>query len=32
MVYDAAMALANVPTRPVLDAPKQQDPHAPCVQ
>ena len=32
MVYDAAMALANAPTRPVLDAPKQQDPHAPCRQ
>jgi len=32
MVYDAAMALANVPARPVLDAPKQQDPHAPCLQ
>jgi hypothetical protein len=32
MVYDAAMALANVSTRPVLDAPKQHDPHAPCVQ
>ncbi|HTD61853.1 MAG TPA: M20/M25/M40 family metallo-hydrolase, partial [Gemmatimonadaceae bacterium] len=32
MVYDAAMALANTPTRPALDAPKQKDPHAPCVQ
>ena len=32
MVYDAAMALANAPTRPALDAPKQQDPHAACVQ
>ncbi len=32
MVYDAAMALADVPTRPALDAPKQKDPHAPCVQ
>lgn len=32
MVYDAAMALANTPTRPVLDAPKQKDPHAACVQ
>jgi hypothetical protein len=32
MVYDAAMALANTPTRPALNAPKQKDPHAPCVQ
>ena len=32
MVYDAAMALANAPTRPALDAPKQQDPHAACKQ
>ncbi len=32
MVYDAAMALANTPTRPALDAPKQRDPHAPCIQ
>jgi hypothetical protein len=32
MVYDAALALANAPTRPALDAPKQKDPHAPCVQ
>ncbi len=32
MVYDAAMALANAPTRPALDAPKQKDPHAQCVQ
>ena len=32
MVYDAALALADAPTRPALDAPKQQDPHAPCVQ
>ena len=32
MVYDAAMAVANTPTRPPLDAPKQKDPHAPCVQ
>jgi hypothetical protein len=32
MVYDAAMALADVPTRPALDSPKQKDPHAPCLQ
>jgi hypothetical protein len=32
MVYDAAMALADAPTRPALDAPKQQDPHAACTQ
>jgi hypothetical protein len=32
MVYDAAMALANLPARPALDAPKQQDPHAACKQ
>lgn len=32
MVYDAAMSLANAPARPALDAPKQLDPHAPCVQ
>jgi hypothetical protein len=32
MVYDAATALANTPTRPALNAPKQKDPHAPCVQ
>jgi Peptidase family M28 len=32
MVYDAAMALADTPTRPALDAPKQKDPHAQCVQ
>jgi Peptidase family M28 len=32
MVYDAAMSLSNVPVRPALDSPKQQDPHAPCVQ
>jgi hypothetical protein len=32
MVYDAAMALANLPVRPALDAPKQQDPHAACRQ
>jgi putative aminopeptidase FrvX len=32
MVYDAAMALANAPTRPQLDAPKQLDPHAQCTQ
>jgi hypothetical protein len=32
MVYDAAIALANLPARPGLDAPKQQDPHAACKQ
>jgi Zn-dependent M28 family amino/carboxypeptidase len=32
MVYDAALLLADTPMRPVLDAPKQPDPHAPCVQ
>jgi hypothetical protein len=32
MVYDAAMALANLPVRPALDAPKQHDPHAACKQ
>ena len=32
MVYDAATALANLPVRPALDAPKQQDPHAACRQ
>ena len=32
MVYDAAMMLADTPTRPALDSPKQKDPHAPCVQ
>lgn len=32
MVYDAAMAIANAPTRPRLDAPKAADPHAPCRQ
>jgi hypothetical protein len=32
MVYDAAIALANLPVRPALDAPKQQDPHAACEQ
>ena len=32
MVYDAAMALANLPARPALDAPRQQDPHAECKQ
>ncbi len=32
MVYDAAVALANAPVRPALDAPKQQDPHAACKQ
>ncbi len=32
MVYDAAVALANAATRPALDAPKQQDPHAACKQ
>ena len=32
MVYDAAMALANLPARPALDAPKQRDPRAACKQ
>ena len=32
MVYDAALALANAPSRPQLDAPKQTDPNAPCRQ
>ena len=32
MVYDAAMAIANAPTRPKLDAPKQTDPNAACRQ
>jgi hypothetical protein len=32
MVYDAALALADMPTRPPLDSPKQQDPHAACKQ
>src|ERR1700722_1355307 len=32
MVYDAALALADMPTRPPLDSPKQQDPQAACKQ
>jgi hypothetical protein len=32
MVYDAAMAIANAPTRPKLDAPKQADPNSQCRQ
>jgi hypothetical protein len=32
LVYDAAMLIANSPTRPRLDAPKAADPHAPCRQ
>lgn len=32
MVYDAAMSIANAPTRPKLDAPKQTNPNAPCRQ
>jgi len=32
MVYDAAIAIGNAPTRPKLDAPKQTDPNAPCRQ
>jgi len=32
MVYDAALALANAPARPTLDAPKQTDPNAQCRQ
>ena len=32
MVYDAAMLLANAPSRPKLDVPKPADPHGPCKQ
>jgi hypothetical protein len=32
MVYAAAMALADMPTRPTLDAPKPADPHGQCRQ
>lgn len=32
LVYDAAMAVANAPNRPALDAPKPADPHGPCRQ
>jgi len=32
MVYDAAMLIANAPTRPVLDGQKPTDPHGPCRQ
>ena len=32
MVYDAALSIANADHRPVLDAPKPTDPHAPCRQ
>lgn len=32
MVYDAALAIANAPNRPRLDAPKQTNPNAPCRQ
>jgi len=32
MVYDAAIAIGNAPTRPKLDAPKQTDPNAPCLR
>jgi hypothetical protein len=32
MVYAAAMALADMPTRPALDAPKPTDPHGQCRQ
>ena len=32
MVFDAAMQLANAPTRPKLDVPKPADPHGPCRQ
>jgi hypothetical protein len=32
MVYSAAIALANMPHRPRLDAPKQTNPNAPCRQ
>jgi Zn-dependent M28 family amino/carboxypeptidase len=32
MVYDAAMAIANMPERPKLHVPKPTDPNAPCRQ
>jgi hypothetical protein len=32
MVLDAALSLANAPTRPALDVPKPADPHGPCRQ
>ena len=32
MVHDAALAIANADQRPALDAPKQGDPNARCVQ
>jgi hypothetical protein len=32
MVYSAAMVIADMPHRPRLDAPKQQNPNAPCRQ
>jgi Zn-dependent M28 family amino/carboxypeptidase len=32
MVLDAALSLANAPTRPALDVPKPADPHGPCQQ
>ena len=32
LVFDAAMAIANAPERPALDAPKQTNPNAPCRQ
>jgi hypothetical protein len=32
MVHDAALSIADAPSRPKLDAPKQTDPNAPCRQ
>ena len=32
MVYSAALVIANMPHRPMLDAPKQTNPNAPCRQ
>ena len=32
MVYHAAMVIANMPSRPRLDAPKAANPHAQCRQ
>lgn len=32
LVFDAAMQLANAPSRPALDVPKPADPHGPCRQ
>ncbi|CAN5460135.1 hypothetical protein BH09GEM1_BH09GEM1_33990 [soil metagenome] len=32
MVYHAAIVIANMPNRPRLDAPRQNDPHAQCRQ